>query len=142
MPRKAARRRTPESAPPPLWRRFPWRGVLRTGLAIAGLAAAIALTLVLEQLAFWRGLNAALQSLDFDPARADLILAWLAAVVVAGVGAALSGRPWIAVLTATAFIGITYIWPLGDRFTSQVPQIFGIKSVSYTHLTLPTICSV
>ena len=34
------------------------------------------------------------------------------------------------------------LYPLGDDFSGKSPQGTTLSAVSYTHLTLPTICSV
>lgn len=131
MPRKARRRSV--SPPPPA----PSRTLTATIWALAGkalvlwplaaMAAAVGAGLLIEQLQPWADLNAALQSLDFDPGRAALIQAWLAGLLVALLAAGLSGRPWLSVLTATGFVAVTYAWPLGDQLARQVPDLFGEK---------------
>jgi enterochelin esterase-like enzyme len=91
------------------------------------LAVATGLSLWLESSNVWSTLREAIQSLDFDPSRASLILAWLGAVALAAMATLLTGRPWVSVLTATLFTGITYVWPFGERVRQEVPEIFGLK---------------
>jgi enterochelin esterase-like enzyme len=91
------------------------------------LAVAPGLVLWLESSSWWSTLRSTIQSLDFDPSRATLILAWLAAVALAAVAALLSGRPWISALTAAVFTGITYSLPFGERVRQEIPEIFGLK---------------
>jgi enterochelin esterase-like enzyme len=91
------------------------------------LAAATGLTLWLESSGGWSGLRSSIESLDFDPSRASLILAWLAAVFLATVATLLGGRPWIAAITAAVLTAITYVWPFGERMRQEVPTIFGLK---------------
>src|SRR3982074_3486431 len=91
---------------------FRWAG------GALSLAVAASLTLWLESSGAWSGLRSSIESLDFDPGRAALILAWLAGVVLAALATLLGGRPWIAALTATVFVAVTYVCPFGAR----VPQ--------------------
>ncbi len=124
MPRLAHRRTEPQ---PRTFPQLPMRPIWRFALPIILLAGAIALVLALEGSTWWSSVRSAIQSLDFDPARADLILAWLAAMILAGVATLLSGRPWVASLTATLFTAATYVWPFGERVRQFVPEVFGLK---------------
>lgn len=126
MPR-LARRRSDRSSPPPPGRTLALRAI-GGGLAAAGaLGVACGLVVWLERSSAWSALRSSIESLDFDPSRAALILAWLAAVVVAVVATLVGGRPWIAALIATAYVAITYVWPFGERVRQEVPTIFGLK---------------
>jgi enterochelin esterase-like enzyme len=125
--RRLARRRPDPTRPARVHPRLPIQTILRAAWLAVSLALVIALVIWLERSSLWFSLRSTIQSLDFDPSRADLILAWLAAMVLAGVGALLSGRPWISALTATVFTATTYVWPLGERVRQEVPEIFGLK---------------
>ena len=48
-------------------------------------------------------------------------------------------RPVYNLVLAAMFLALGIILPF---FTGQIPQIGNMLPVSYTHLTLPTICSV
>jgi enterochelin esterase-like enzyme len=126
MPR-LARRRTEPTPPPPAFRGLAIGPISRWAAPAASLAVAIALVLRLESSSPWSGLRSAIESLDFDPARTALILAWLAGVALAVVATLLGGRPWIAGLSATVFVAITYVWPFGERVRQEVPTVFGLK---------------
>jgi len=126
MPRRARRRPDPTRHA----RAYPWLPIqaIRPWLVpVATLAVAVALVLGLEASGWWPSLRASIQSLDFDPGRAELILAWLAAMTLAAVAALLGGRPWISALTAMAFTAATYVWPFGERVRREVPEVFGLK---------------
>ena len=126
MPRLARRRAdVTEPARPRRW--LPIREIWCRAGPVLGLAAAVGLVLRLESSSLWSTLRSTIQSLDFDPSRATLILAWLAAVALAAVAALLTGRPWISALTATLFTAITYVWPFGERVRQEIPEIFGLK---------------
>jgi enterochelin esterase-like enzyme len=124
MPRRARRRPdpTPQSGA------CPWLP-LQAIRPLVALAAAIVLVLWLESSSWWSSLRSSIQSLDFDLSRADLILAWLAAMTLAGLAVLLCGRPWISALTATVFTAATYVWPFGERVRQDVPVVFGLKEV-------------
>jgi len=92
-----------------------------------GLAAAIAL--FVETTGPWQSLNAALQGFDFDPERAAMLQAWTAGIIVAALGALLSGRPWWSAVAAGVFVGMTYGWPLRDRLLHDVPNLFGAREL-------------
>jgi enterochelin esterase-like enzyme len=92
--------------------------------ALLGLAIAIAL---FEGSATWRSLDGGLRSLDFDPERALLIEAWLAGALFAFGGALITGRPWLSSVGAVAFVGLTYVLPLGARLVQQTPALFGMR---------------
>ncbi|MDQ6713331.1 MAG: hypothetical protein M3Z28_09120, partial [Candidatus Dormibacteraeota bacterium] len=89
-----------------------------------GLAIAVAL---FEGSATWRGLDAGLRSLDFDPERALLIETWLAGALFAFGAALLTGRPWLSSAGAVGFVGLTYVLPLGARLVQQTPTLFGMR---------------
>jgi len=124
---RLARRRTDPRPPPRAYGGLPIRTISRWALPAVPLGVTIALVLWLEGSSIWSGLRSAIESLDFDPTRAALILAWLAGVVLAVGATILGGRPWIAALTATAFVAVTYVWPFGERVRQEVPVIFGLK---------------
>ncbi len=126
MPRLARRRADPKEPARPR-RSLPIREIWRPAGPVLGLAAAVGMVLWLESSSLWSTLRSTIQSLDFDPSRATLILAWLAAVALAAVAALLTGRPWISALTATVFTAITYVWPFGERVRQEIPEIFGLK---------------
>jgi enterochelin esterase-like enzyme len=91
--------------------------------ALLGVALAVA---VFEGSATWRSLDAGLRSLAFDPERALLIEAWLAAALLAFGGALVTGRPWLSSFAAVGFFGLTYVLPLGARLVQQAPTLFGM----------------
>jgi enterochelin esterase-like enzyme len=124
---RLARRRTAPPPPPPGYLGLPIGTIARWAGAVGSLAVAVGLTLWLEHSSAWSGLRSAIESLDFDPSRATLILAWFAGVLLAVMATLLGGRPWIAALTATAFVAIIYVWPFGERLRQEVPTIFGLK---------------
>ena len=126
MARLARRRSDPVPLPRPK-RTLPLRAIWPWARPALSLAIATALVLWLENSGFWSSLRSSLLALDFDPSRAALILAWLAGVILSAVATLLGGRPWIAALTATAFVAVTYAWPLGERLRQDVPTIFGLK---------------
>lgn len=126
MPRQARRRPDP-TRQSRAHVRLPIRAIWRWGWPVVALAVAVTLILLLEASSLWSSLRSTIQSLDFDPSRADLILAWLAAMTLATVATLLSGRPWISALTATVFTAASYAWPLGERVRREVPEIFGMK---------------
>lgn len=126
MPR-LARRRADLTGQPRVYPRLPIRAIWRWVWPVVALATAIALVLWLEGSGWWSALRSTIQSLDFDPSRAELILAWLAGMTLAGLAALLGGRPWISALSATLFTAATYVGPFGDRIRQQVPEVFGIK---------------
>lgn len=124
---RLARRR---DDPTPPWRahgRLPLRAAWRWAGPVITLAIVVGLVLWVERSSTWSALRSSIESLDFDPTRATLILAWLAGVVFAAVATLLGGRPWVAALTATGFVAITYVWPFGERVRHEVPTIFGMK---------------
>jgi enterochelin esterase-like enzyme len=127
MPRLAIRRHPVVAEPPPPGRSLSFVAIWRWAEPALALAVAPGLVLWLENSSLWSTLRSALQSLDFDPNRATLILAWLAAVAVAALATLVTGRPWISVLSASAFTGLTYAWPFGERVRQEVPGIFGLK---------------
>lgn len=93
----------------------------------------------------WQSMNAALIALDFDPERAAMLQAWTAGVLVAGLGAFLTGRPWWSALAATGFVGITYVWPLAGRLLHDVPSLFGSRELvsdSAVRANLGTVLAV
>ena len=58
-----------------------------------------------------------------------------------------SWKGWLYLLPAIAFLGAFLVYPLIDVFIYSVEEGYNSASqtyfaVSYTHLTLPTICSV
>jgi enterochelin esterase-like enzyme len=122
---RLARRREDPTRQPRAFSRLPiqWRWLW----AVVALAVAVLLVFWLEGSTWWSSLRSTIQSLNFDPSRADLILAWLAGMTLAGVATLLGGRPWIAALTATLFTAATYVWPFGDRLRQEVPMVFGLK---------------
>ena len=124
---RLARRRTDPTPPPPASGGLPISTIARWAGPVVSLAVAIAVVLWLEGSSTWSGLRSAIESLDFDPTRAALILAWLAGVVLAVVATIFGGRPWIAALIATAFVAVTYVWPFGERVRQEIPVIFGLK---------------
>jgi enterochelin esterase-like enzyme len=126
MPR-LARRRSDLTRQPRAYLRLSIRATWRWVWPMVALAAAIALVLWLEGSGWWSALRSTIQSLDFDPSRAELILAWMTAMTLAGLAALLSGRPWISALIATLFTAATYVGPFGDRVRHEVPEVFGIK---------------
>jgi enterochelin esterase-like enzyme len=126
MPR-LAHRRSQLTQQPPAHPRLPIQAIWRRLWTVVALATAIVLVLGLEGSGWWSALRSSIQSLDFDPSRAELILAWLAGMTLAGMGALLSGRPWISALTATLFTAATYVGPFGDRVRRDVPEVFGLK---------------
>lgn len=126
MPR-LARRRTDSTPPPRTIGGLPVSTIARWAGPALPPAAAVVLVLWLESSGVWSGLRSSIESLDFDPSRAALILAWLAGVVLAATATLLGGRPWIAALTATLFVAVTYVWPFGERVRHEVPTIFGMK---------------
>src|ERR1700694_3961448 len=125
MPRQARRRPDPRRQPHAYSQLI--QAFQRRARPIVVLAAAVGFVLWLEGSGSWSSLRSMIQSLDFDPSRAELILAWLAGMTLAGVAALLSGRPWISALTATLFTAATYVWPFGERIRREVPEIFGLK---------------
>jgi enterochelin esterase-like enzyme len=90
------------------------------------LALGIAVAL-LEGSATWGSLDGGLRSLDFDPERALLIETWLAGALFAFGAALITGRPWLSIAGAVAFVGVTYIMPLGARLVQQAPTLFGMR---------------
>src|SRR6202165_1638128 len=140
MPRLARRRtdstppprtiRGPRPPPPPPPRptgALPVSTIARWAGPALPPAAAVVLVLWLESSGVWSGLRSSIESLALDPSGAALILAWLAGVVLAATAPLLGGRPWIAALTATLFVAVTYVWPFGERVRHEVPTIFGMK---------------
>ena len=127
MPRLAIRRYPTVVEPPPPPRSISFRAIWRWLEPPLALAVAAGLILWLESSSLWSSLQSAIQSLDFDPNRATLILAWIGAAALAALATLLTGRPWVSVLIATAFTGITYVWPFGERVRQEVPEIFGLK---------------
>lgn len=130
MPRLARRLPRPEPEPASLlgarwlrpsirWLRAAWPGL--------SLLAAAGVVLMIETRPPWNALGAALQSIDFDPARVALIQAWLAAVIFATLAAVLSGRPWGSALAAALFVALTYALPLGAQIAGSPPALFGVK---------------
>jgi enterochelin esterase-like enzyme len=89
----------------------------------------VAAALVVQGTSAWQAVNARLIGLDFDPERAAMLQAWTAGMLVAGLGALLSGRPWWSAVAATAFVSITYVWPLGDHLHHDVPSLFGTREL-------------
>src|SRR4030088_3602023 len=127
MSRLARRRHIDALQLPRPHRALPIQAIWRWAGAALSLTAAVGLVLWLERSSVWSGLRSSIESLDFDPTRATLILAWLAGLVLAVVATLLGGRPWISALTATVFVAVTYVWPLGERVRHEVPMIFGLK---------------
>lgn len=127
-PRRAIRRYEPPPvpAPVPLRRRLPAIGPWLWPL---GLGLAVGAALVIQGTSAWQAMNASLVDLGFDPERAAMLQAWTAGVLVAALAALLSGRPWWSALTATALVGFTYAWPLGDRLWHDVPSLFGTREL-------------
>ncbi len=82
MPR-LARRLHPDTPPPPPSRSLPIRAIWRWAQPALALAVASGLVLWLERSTVWSTLRSSVQSLDFDPNRASLILAWLGALALA-----------------------------------------------------------
>ncbi len=66
-----------------------------------------------------------LVSLDFDPVRASLLVAWLACLVLAVLAGALTGRPWLSAVTATAFLAVTHVGPWAWGAATAPPVLFG-----------------
>lgn len=126
MPRRARRRPDPTRQSRARLR-LPSRAIWRWAWPVVALALAVALVLWSEGSSLWSSLRSTIQSLDFDPSRADLILAWLAAMALAAVATLLSGRPWISALTATVFTAATYARPFGERVRHEVPEVFGLR---------------
>lgn len=126
MPRLARRRYEPmrQSRAFP---QLPIRAIGRWVWPVVALAVAVAMVLGLEGSTGWSSLRSAIQSLDFDPSRSELILAWLAGMTVAALATLLTGRPWISALTALLFTAASYVWPFGERLRHEVPEVFGMK---------------
>jgi enterochelin esterase-like enzyme len=122
-----ARRRPDPRQQPHARGRLPIQAILHWGGPLVALAVAVVLVLVLQDSGAWSSLRSTIQSLDFDPSRAELILAWLAGMILAGAATLLGGRPWISALSATVFTAITYVWPFGERVRQEVPEVFGLK---------------
>jgi len=125
MPRQARRRPDPRRQPHAYSQLI--QAFQRRARPIVVLAAAVGFVLWLEGSGSWSSLRSMIQSLDFDPSRAELILAWLAGMTLAGVATLVGGRPWIAAVTATVFTAATYVWPFGERVRQTVPEVFGLK---------------
>ena len=51
-------------------------------------------------------------------------------------------KAFLLVAPLLLFLLITYIFPIGDMLMRSVDDKMVTETVSYTHLTLPTICSV
>lgn len=102
------------------------RSIARLWPAGALLVLAIAVA-VYEGSSTWRGLDAWLRSLDFDPERALLIETWIAGAIVAFGGALITGRPWLSSVFAVGFVAVTYVLPLGARLIQQTPTLFGVR---------------
>ncbi len=98
------------------------RARLRLGL---GLAVAVAVVAALQASALWASLQLAIVSLDFDPVRASLLMAWLACLLVAVVAGALTRRPWLSAFVATAFLAVTYVGPWAWGAATAPPVLFG-----------------
>jgi enterochelin esterase-like enzyme len=126
MPRLARRRPELTRTPRPHLR-FALRAIWRWSRPFLPLAAATLVVLGMQGSGSWASLRSTIQSLDFDPSRAELILAWLAGMMLAGVATLFAGRPWISALTATLFTAVTYVWPFGERVRQEVPEVFGLK---------------
>jgi enterochelin esterase-like enzyme len=92
---------------------------------VAGLGGAVAAVAWLQASPLWDSLRLDIVALDFDPARASLLVAWLACLVLAVLAGAFSGRPWPSVATATAFFAVTYVAPWAWRATTAPPVLFG-----------------
>lgn len=127
MPRLAIRRHPNPVEPPPPARSLSFRAIGRWAAPPFALAIATGLIVWLETSSLWASLRSAIQSLDFDPSRATLILAWIGAAALAAVATLLTGRPWISMLAATVFTMVTYAWPFGERVRHEIPEIFGVK---------------
>lgn len=98
------------------------------GLWPVGLLLVLAIAVgVFEGSSTWRGLDAWLRSLEFDPERALLIETWLAGAILAFGGALITGRPWLSSVFAVGFVGVTYVLPLGARLIQQTPTLFGVR---------------
>jgi len=93
------------------------------------LGAAMAIALFIEITGPWQSLGATLQGFDLDPERVAMIQAWAAGILVAALGALLSGRPWWSIVAATAFVGVTYGFALRERLLDDVPSLFGAREL-------------
>jgi enterochelin esterase-like enzyme len=119
----------------------------RSAARVAGaLAAAVVTAAVLDATAPGDALRAALATLDFDPARAALLTAWIATALAALLGAALGGGPWPAALAATALLAATHVVPMAWRTAAQAPPVlFGAPErldVGALALQLATILAI
>src|SRR3982074_2913213 len=85
-------------------RSLPIEAIFRWAGVALSLAVAASLTHWLEGSGIWSGLRSSIESLDFDPIRAALILAWLAGVMVAAVATLLGGGPRVAALSAARVV--------------------------------------
>jgi enterochelin esterase-like enzyme len=92
---------------------------------LAGLAGAVLVVAALELSPAWRALQSGIAGLDFDPTRTALIAAWIACFTLALLAGALTGRPWLAVLTATAFLVVTNAIPWAWHAGVAAPVLFG-----------------
>ncbi len=126
MPRRAQRLADAIRPPRPSLR-LPFGAIWAWASTALALAVGVGLTLGVESSSIWAALRSSIESLDFDPSRATLILAWLAGMLLATVATLVGGRPWIAAMTATVFTAVTYVWPFGERMRQEVPTIFGLK---------------
>jgi enterochelin esterase-like enzyme len=109
----------------------------------AGLAVAVAAVLGLEASSFWASLQLSIVSLDFDPVRASLLMAWLACLLVAAVAGALTRRPWLSALVATAFLAVTYVGPWAWGAATAPPVLFGAaERVSAVSLAGETVTMI
>lgn len=132
MPRIARRRADSLNRPPhghveSHWRRLRITTVLQLAALVLAIAAATLLTLAIENSGLWSSFKRSIEALDFDPGRADLIQAWSAGIAFAAIAAFLCGRPWISAIAASVFVGVTYIFPFGERMRHDIPQVFGLK---------------
>src|SRR3979411_990438 len=104
--------------PAPL--RHPLGGVSTATVAgwaglILSLAVALSLTLWLASSGVWSGLRSSIESLDFDPVRATLILAWLAGMVLAAVATALGGGALVEGLPPAGLVAPSHVLPFRRR---------------------------
>jgi enterochelin esterase-like enzyme len=90
------------------------------------LAVAVALVVAVEISPLWSWLQTWLASLDFDPPRVDLLSAWLACFVLAGLAGALSARAWPAASTAVGLLTVGYAIPSALTAHLAPPLVFGV----------------
>src|ERR1700736_4137144 len=104
-----------------LWARLDM-GRLRLRL---GPSLALGAGLVLQRSTAGKAIDSGLASLDFDPARAALVSAWIACFAVALISGLLTARPWPSAATAVAFLTLTFAAPWAWHSVYQRPVLFG-----------------